>query len=404
MKMPPINHPTKRADVPTSGPSITSWFSGSEAELLYVEQYVPAAGDNIHIYWSGCNFFFGERGGYAGIQHQNDNLVGGQIFTYNNICSIWDLGADPAEAEVHLDYKIEGLHSSYFGGEGTGLRTSHPMPWCLDQWYSIVIRRWFIPGESVTRMAMFMYSYADAKWTHYMSASVPGPDIPLSKNYCTGFLERFNGDALGYHGYYGQHFRMSKSGIWQKPYAYVATAGGDPDTWDAMLVGDGEDEDEGQASIMLIAGGSFGNTESTIQLEPNQLDVKPKPAMSTVAVLSVSVVPEVGSENVIVVWENDESTPPQLSYSIKISAAQGEEAVASDDGVIPQKRSSIFNTSVLTPGDYRVVVTVTDIFNQASLPAETTFRVAPPVRSACGLWRRVQAWVLKCVRRLLNLH
>lgn len=173
MEMSPINHQTKRADVPTSGPSITSWFSENEAELLYVEQYVPTAGDNIHIYWSGCNFFFGERGGYAGIQHQNDNLVGGQIFTYNNICSIWDLASDPAEAEVRLDHGIDGLHSSHFGGEGTGLHTSHPMPWRLDQWYAIVIRRWFIPGESVTRMGMFMYSYGDKKWTHYMSASVP---------------------------------------------------------------------------------------------------------------------------------------------------------------------------------------------------------------------------------------
>ncbi|MEX6663462.1 DUF3472 domain-containing protein [Pseudomonas sp. W2-17] len=400
MKIPPDNYPKDRADVPTSGPSITSWFSENEAELLYVEQYVPWAGDNIHIYWSGCNFYFGERGGYAGIQHQNDNLVGGQIFTYNNICSIWDLASDPAEAEVRLDYGIEGLYSGHFGGEGTGLHTSHPMPWRLDQWYAIVIRRWFIPGESVTRMGMFMYSYTDTKWTHYMSASVSGPDIPLSGNTCTGFLERFNGDALGYHGYYGQHFRMSNDGSWQKPYAYQATAGGEPDTWNAMLVGDGEDD--GDANIMLIAGGSYGNTESTIRLEPNQFDPKPKPAMFTAAILSVSVVPQVGTEKVIFAWKNDESTPPQLSYAIEIRALPGDELVAFYSEALPQKRSSIFNTAELAPGDYEVTITVTDIFNQASLPAETTFNVAAPVWGSCSLCRRVQAWVLKFVRRLLN--
>ena len=400
MKTPPINHPTERADVPTSGPSITSWFSKNEAELLYVEQYVPTAGDNIHIYWSGCNFYFGERGGYAGIQHQNDNLVGGQIFTYNNICSIWDLASDPAEAEVRLDYGIDGLHSSHFGGEGTGLHTSHPMPWRLDQWYAIVIRRWFIPGESVTRMGMFMYSYGDKKWTHYMSASVPGADIPLSGNTCTGFLERFNGDALGYHGFYGQHFRMRKDGTWQKPYAYQAAAGGDPDTWNAELVGDGEDD--GDANIMLIAGGSFGNTESTIQLEPNQFDPKPKPAMSTADVLSVSVVPQVGTEKVIVTWKNDESTPPQLSYSVEIRSLPGDELVASDAEALPQKRFSIFDTAALAPGYYAVTITATDIFNQVSLPAETTFRVSAPVSRSCSLYRKVQAWVRKFVRRLLN--
>lgn len=400
MKTPPINHPTERADVPTSGPSITSWFSKNEAELLYVEQYVPTAGDNIHIYWSGCNFYFGERGGYAGIQHQNDNLVGGQIFTYNNICSIWDLASDPAEAEVRLDYGIEGLYSGHFGGEGTGLHTSHPMPWRLNQWYAIVIRRWFIPGESVTRMGMFMYAYADAKWTHYMSASVPGPDIPISGTTCTGFLERFNGDALGYHGYYGQHFRMSKDGSWQKPSHYVATAGGDPDTWNAMLVGDGDNV--GDANIMLIAGGSYGNTHSTIQLEPNQFDPKPKPAMLTAAILSVSVVPQVGTEAVIVAWKNDESTPPQLSYSIEIRSLPGDVLVAFDAEALPQKRSSIFSTAVFAAGDYEVTLTVTDIFNQSSLPAETTFRVSAPVRRSRSLWRRVQAWVRKCARRFMN--
>lgn len=400
MKTPPINHPTERADVPTSGPSITSWFSENEAELLYVEQYVPTAGDNIHIYWSGCNFFFGERGGYAGIQHQNDNLVGGQIFTYNNICSIWDLASDPAEAEVRLDYGIEGLYSGHFGGEGTGLHTSHPMPWRLDQWYAIVIRRWFIPGESVTRMGMFMYSYTDAKWTHYMSASVPGADISITGTTCTGFLERFNGDALGYHGYYGQHFRMSNDGSWQKPLHYEARAGGDPDTWNAELVGDGEDD--GDANIMLIAGGSFGNTESTIRLEPNQFDAKPKPAMSTVAILSVNVVPQVGTEAVIVAWKNDESTPPQLGYSVEIRSVPGDVVVAFDAEAIPQKRSSIFDTSLLAPGDYEVTLAVIDIFNQLSLPAKTTFRVSSPVRRSCSLYRKVRAWVRKFVRRLLN--
>jgi hypothetical protein len=373
MEMPPINHQANRADVPTSGPSITSYFAENEAELLYVEQYVPEAGDKIHIYWSGCNFYFGERGGYAGIQHQNDKLIGGQIFTYNNICSIWDLASDPAEAEVRLDYGITGLHSSHFGGEGTGLHTSHPMPWSVDQWYAIVIRRWFIPGESVTRMGMFMYSYSDKKWTHYMSASVPSPDIPITGTTCTGFLERFSGDALGYHGHYGQHFRMSKNGSWQRPAYYVAAAGGDPDTWNAALVGDGEDD--GNANMMLIAGGSFGNTASTIRLQPNQFDPKPKPAMSTAALLSVDVVPQSGTKNVIVAWKNDEATPPQLSYSIEIRSIPGNELVASDAEARPHTRSSIFATAGLLPGDYRVTMTVTDIFNKTSVPRDTTFRV-----------------------------
>jgi hypothetical protein len=233
-----------------------------------------------------------------------------------------------------------------------------------------------------------------------MSASVPNPDIPITGTTCTGFLERFNGDALGYHGYYGQHFRMSKDGSWQRPAYYVANAGGDPDTWNAELAGDGEDD--GDANIKLIAGGSFGNTQSTIRLQPNQFDPNPKPAMSTPVLLSVYVVPQSGTKNVIVAWENDEATPPQLSYSIEIRSIPGDELVASDAEARPHTRSSIFATAELLPGHYKVTMTVTDIFNKTSAPRDTTFRVGATKRRSCELCHRVQAWVLKFVRRLLN--
>ncbi|MFS6568011.1 DUF3472 domain-containing protein, partial [Staphylococcus aureus] len=137
-----------------------------------------------NIYWSSTNFFFGERGGYAGIQHQLNKNIDGVPFVHNNICSIWDLKEidENLPTEVELTYGLKGLHASHFGGEGTGLHTSHPMPWIPDQWYSTVIRRWYKQGENVTRMAFFMYSYLDDKWTHYMSAAVPGVDIPLTGN------------------------------------------------------------------------------------------------------------------------------------------------------------------------------------------------------------------------------
>ncbi|SPP31290.1 hypothetical protein ARAF_0409 [Arsenophonus endosymbiont of Aleurodicus floccissimus] len=45
-------------NVPTSGPSVTYYFSSNSAELFYIEQKVPIEGDREHIYWSGCNFFF----------------------------------------------------------------------------------------------------------------------------------------------------------------------------------------------------------------------------------------------------------------------------------------------------------------------------------------------------------
>lgn len=354
------------AEVPTWGPSVTSYFTQNEAELLYVEQYVPRAGDNIHIYWSGCNFFFGARGGYAGIQHQNNNLIGDQVFTYNNICSIWDLADSPNDSEVRLDYGIEGLHSSHFGGEGTGLHTSHPMPWNLDQWYALVIRRWFVPNETVTRMAMFMYSYTDDKWTHYMSASVPDGDVSLTGTTCSGFLERFNGEALGYHGFYGQHFRMNKDGSWQKPTHYEAGAGGDPHAWNAEVV-DG-------ANIKLIAGGWHPNDQSSIRLDPNQFDAKPKvvqPPKVQLGWLSYDSI----NGNLYAEWSLPANTPPQLGYRIEVRPVASGGTIASNSNLKPQQRNTRFDTGILASGNYIVSIVITDIFNQHSVSSSKTFKV-----------------------------
>lgn len=363
----PVNHQTERADVPTSGPSITSVFADHEAELLYVEQRVPTSGDDLHIYWSGCNFYFGPRGGYGGIQHQDNKVIGGQRFNYNNICSIWDLVDDPGESEVRLDYGIDGLHSAHFGGEGTGLHTSHPMPWRLDQWYAMVIRRWFVPGDSVTRMAMFMYSYTDTQWTHYMSASVPGGDIPLSGNTCTGFLERFYGGALGYHGFYGQHFRMSKDGNWHKPLYYEAEAGGEPHTWNAELIDQG-------TNIKLIAGGRYDNDKPSIRLEPNQFDAKPKVVMLPSVSMS-SAVYNVQTHALKVRWSIPVDKPPQLGYLIEVRRVAFGPVIAGNADWVPQRREAYFETGPLAAGTYYVTMHITDIFNQRSAASSRAFSV-----------------------------
>ncbi|MBX8537578.1 DUF3472 domain-containing protein [Pseudomonas cichorii] len=359
-------------DVPTSGPSVSSAFTETTAELIYVEQYVPPAGDSLYIYWSGCNFFFGPRGGYAGIQHQNNNLIDGQIFTYNNICSIWDLADSPGQPEVSLDYGLEGLHHRPFGGEGTGLHTSHPMPWTPGHWYGMVIRRWFIPGESVTHMAMFMYSYTHDQWTHYMSASIPDGDVSFTGDYISGFLERFGGDALGYSGIYGQHFRMSKDGSWQKPTHYVADAGGDPHTWNATLVGGGDYP--GGTNIKLIAGGYHNNDKTSIRLEPDQFDAKPKVVKSSrVDWLNATYLESVGA--VRVEWSIPTTLPPQLSHRIEITKAGSSTVIASNSNWRPEQRDATFQTGMLAQGSYNAKLTITNIFNLHGLSFSTSFNV-----------------------------
>lgn len=356
-------------NVPTSGPYVRSYFTNDNAELLYVEQMVPSGGDRTYIYWSSCNFFFKRRGAYAGIQHKKET-INGVPFEYNNICSIWDeKDTDPnLPTEVKLTYGKKGLHWSHFGGEGTGLHTSHPMPWFPNQWYATVIRRWFIPGEKVTRVAYFMYSYTDKQWTHYMSAAVPGIDIPLTGNSITGFLERYAGEALGYYGIYGQHFRLIQNGTWEKPVFYEVGAGGNPSYWKGELY-------QG-VNVKLAAGGTFDNTQSTQKLYPKQSDAKPKPVIPPVVEFVSAVYNNVHTYVVSVEWNNLDRTPPQLSYFIQIRKENVDGPVVAEKvGVAPDKRQDTLETGALVKGKYYATVQIIDIFNQKSNLAYTEFNI-----------------------------
>lgn len=352
--------------VPTWGPFVSSYFSSDSAELIYVEQLVPSEGDNGHIYWSGCNFFFGQRGGYAGIQHQVGKVIDGVHFEQNNICSVWDLKDTDSERppEVKLAFEQKGLHWSHFDGEGTGLHTSHPMPWLPNQWYAIVMRRWYIKGEQSTRMAMFMYSYFDKQWTHYMSAIVPGKDIPLTGKSIAGFLERFAGTALGYYGIYGQHYRMKKHGSWEKPLFYEASAGGNPNYWKAEL--------EDGVNIKLTAGGTFHNWDERVKLYPNQFDAKPKPVIDPI--LKRVSVSQNTDHSVTVQWEISEKTPPQLSAYVEIWKASGI-FVTSKKVMLPEMRYATFASNTFVTGRYAATVRFRDIFNQLSNSASYLFNV-----------------------------
>lgn len=346
------------SNVPTSGPSVTSVFNSNKAELIYVEQMIPKDGDKGNIYWSGCNFYFEDRGGYAGLQHQINKIINGIPFIYNNICSVWDkVETDPSlPTEVQLTYAAPNTHHGHFGGEGTGLHTSNPMPWATDHWYSIVLRRWYIQGENITRMAMFMYSYKDDKWTHYISVAIPGRNIYFTGNSCTGFLERFAGNSLGYYGIYGQSFRLGLNNQWEKPNYYIARAGGNPNYWNAELY-------QG-VNIKLIAGGEFNNNLNEIKLYPNQYDNKPKPVISPkIEWMQASY----SQKTINVKWRNSDNAPPQLTYILKIHKDDIDgELIIESSRSIPEKREESLYVGEIPIGKYYATLEFFDIFNQKS--------------------------------------
>ncbi|AHF77821.1 Putative chitinase [Sodalis praecaptivus] len=355
--------------VPTSGPSIRSIFKSTYAELIYTEQYVPSEGDAEHIYWSTCNPYFGERGSYAGIQHQKNKILEGVKFVYNNIFSVWDMKeTTPGEpTEVKLEYGCPGLYTNRFGGEGTGLHTSHPMPWKTNQWYATAVRRWYIQGEDVTHAGMFMYSYETKKWVHFSSVIIPNKDVLIKNQTVVGFLERFAGNALGYHGIYGQHFKMHSDGSWEKPLYYKATAGGSPRTWNAESV-------NSNTNIKLIAGGDFENDKEEKEFRVNQFDDRPKPTKAPkIDVISTELL----SDTLKVSWTIDDGLSPQLSYTIELREKEvNGTLIVKESKIIPHQRLAYIKLPhKLIPGKYFVTLKITSIFNDDSNVKSTSFEV-----------------------------
>ncbi|CAJ0995259.1 DUF3472 domain-containing protein [Sodalis praecaptivus] len=183
----------EKVAVPTCGPGITACFNQDQAELIYVEHDAPNWDDEAHHDYSGYYFNLGERGGFAGIQRQQDPIIGNFSSPCHALCIIGEgaTARSVTENAVQLEWSAENMLATPLGGNDTGRRIAHPMPWHADIRYATVIRRWYVAGERRTHLAMFSYAFANGTWTHYFSASVPGADISFSGYHVSAFRTAF---------------------------------------------------------------------------------------------------------------------------------------------------------------------------------------------------------------------
>ena len=357
------NDSVSKSLIPTAGPGVRSWFSDRRlAEGVYVEQFIPASGDAPFIYWSGTNFYIGERGGYLGLQNNKGVEFEGTPFYHNNIFSIWDLEGDGPGHKLELEYASPGLFVDTFGGEGTGLRTLHPMPWETDTLYGIVIRRWYKEGEDRTHTGMFLYSFKTEIWTHYVSLTLPERDAKIEQDNFYGFLELFWGDSLGHHGAYGSHFRLHEGGIWDKPIRYEADAVGEPSTWKSQLF-------DGERSILITAGGTFDNQQNSHIYHLYQPEEKPRPVKVPVVSLTSAICTP--SRIAMISWSVDMRNSPQLSYTIEIKKnREDESSLVTYSDIFPHIFSASFELpSSLEAGEYVAKIIVKSIFEEDSQPS-----------------------------------
>jgi len=301
--------PEPKGAVPSWGPYITARFEPREdVELFYAEIIVPEAGAQRYIYWSLMNPTYGKHPSYAGIQMQQ--TPGANVFG-NNICSVWDSGELPGDAlpEVTLVGGPHGIYWDHFGGEGTGLHTSNQNVWKPGQRYAMAIHRWTRKGDDkYTYTSMFMYSFTDKTWVHWMSARVPGHALMLAGD-PAGFLERYAGNALHYYGHFGNYFKMLEGGHWQLPYEYSIGAGKAP--WLASLVNGPSGQD------IKVQVGKTPEREQEIILRPRQPS---RPNIITLPVVhSLRAKYNVKAQTLECTWDTNNTSPPPIKTLISVS-------------------------------------------------------------------------------------
>ncbi|MFG0408634.1 DUF3472 domain-containing protein [Pseudomonas sp. FYR_11] len=362
---------------PTSGPTLKPYFEAvTVADGVYAEFYVPAGGNKPYIYWSSLNFQFGGRGGYTGIQHGYSPRT--RTHTYGNICSFWSSASDELNEGVAVVHGIRCLLVDGFGGEGTGLHTSYPdMNWRQDTWYASFIRRWEDPRKGLTYVAMFIYDSKAAKWTHYLTVSLPGTGAStvLDTRSLHGFLENFyplgeNGKPEGYSGIYRDYFALSAgSTAWVKPESYTVSAGGPASYWMAEAVQD-------NTAIQVTAGGVFDNESGSLTFQLRQGD-RPS-TVSRPAITKIGFIEWVEGSNVITfIWTIDEYSAPQLKIEGYLSDREGNKLGPVVSVCNPALRRGFLKLYEVPEKWSYVTINfqITSIFNEASEVFQKEYRV-----------------------------
>ncbi|WP_267403145.1 MULTISPECIES: RICIN domain-containing protein [unclassified Chryseobacterium] len=349
---------TSKAQVktcPSWGPYISGLEMTNSGELWYSEVMADDAGKKINTYYSTLGFYLGSRGGYAGIQYKsNDN---------NNIFSMWDL-QDTNIPQCTTEYTAPNTFVNGFGGEGTGLHTSNPMPWTAGVWYATVVRRWSV-GDGKTRIGFFMYDYGTKKWKHYVTIVTPENDAKFTGNSLGGFVENWaaslNKDTR--YGYFRNFWSMNAQGNWSKPSKYKAEAG--TGSWGATSAFNNTAIKVSSCGTAPAPTGSIINFTNI-----SQPGTKPSTA-APIIVTTVTPTYNSSTSSVNVTWANSETTSPQLSYKVSLyteaSWANGYTPITSVSGIRPDQRSaSVPLPANSQPGKYYVSVVLEDIFKQGS--------------------------------------
>jgi hypothetical protein len=305
-------------------------------------------------YWETMGWNVGGEGGaYCGIQYSS----GKPLFIY----AIWDPSNHQPIKSVYA-YPKSTIES--FGGEGTGLHyleNGVTGGWKLNTWVRVVSRRWDYNGHSY--FGYWSYDYGTKKWTHHVTMDYPVANVKFNSGGTNSFLEDWCGSPQNYRkGLYGNGYKRGLDGKWIPFKTAKYSGNGGASSSDSHANGGTLN-----GSFFMEFGGSTVKTVTEGQQLTIPIPDNPVLTIGQVASTTVSYI----ADSIAVSWITDDSKSPQFSYTIQVINSTGTAVLTKTDRV-PHLRKLTFSAKGLAAGNYKVRVSMTDIFDQLSNEIDKT--------------------------------
>jgi len=298
----------------------------------------------------------GENGGwYCGIQDSGS-------LGKNYIFSLWD-PVSGGETSTAVYWNPSGTVSR-FSGESTGIHyLNYNLPWKPGNWYRLVARAWDYQGK--TYYGLWSYDETARTWIHHAVLAFPATGLRFATG-TSSFLEDWAGTGQNERrSEYSDGWKRSTSsaGGWVPYSSAVFSEGGSGQYTNAYDAG------VQSGAYYMQTGGSTVPTlsdDSTLQID----FPKNSPSFPVGQIDSVTSSYDQSANQISVSWTTEPTKSPQFSYKVDVFTNPGltGSPILTNSDVVPQIRSIVLNSPTPDTSAYYVRVSITDIFDQTSVP------------------------------------
>lgn len=337
--------------VPFIGPAMGAFFAKDEpVDLVYAELIIPQEGDKEYVNYSPIDTMWGNRAVFGTLQHSVDKVINDIPFVHNGRVFV-NSDEEYPEEKVEVTYKSE---NAYVDEDELGLAFEDPLPWKPGVRYGVAGR--VINDEKLTKayLSLHMYSFEDKEWLHYGTLQVPYHDQKIVGDFVLSYLQRLDGDDIGYSCAIGQYYRINANGEWQTPESFTVTAlSSKQEYWNAEQADNGD--------IKLMAGGHFDNSDRSKTFINKDQPAKPS-VLKTVEIKNLQATHK--DDVINVKFEHEKSTGPPMTYKLTVANEKGEVVFNSGLIIYTPDKEKIEVPMKLQQGKYNVEIKIKDIFNQ----------------------------------------